>query len=512
MNPLTVPRPSPIVEIPRAEALALPPLGSLRPFPLVPRRVHLFGAGGAGVSGAARLLVEHGHSVTGHDRAHSDHVELLRTLGVAVEIDPTDAKLAPADAELVVRSAAVLQDDPRVRDAQSRGLQVLKYAELLRRITPERRTLAVAGTHGKTTTSWLLFHALAALTREFGPALPRPGALVGGICRRLGQNATSADGEGWFAVEACEYDRSFLQLAPFGAAITNVEADHLDYYGDLDAIKAAFAHFADRLCPEGLLVVGREVPRSIEEAARCKVWRFGRDVEAQLRGERNGRFSFDVAGPGFELSGVELAIPGVFNVENASLALALALGTAAQGAGLELPSAARAAARGLAGYAGAKRRFETWFEMGGTTVVHDYAHHPTEVRVTLEAARRALPGRPLHVLFQPHQHSRTARFFDGFVEALRFADRVVVADVYGARAHIDGEHVAGASELAHALVAARVDAVWGGKLATSVKCFAEALPEQSAALVLGAGDVEECKDELQRELAVRRARSRGSRR
>ncbi len=512
MNPATVTRSTPQLTIPSVDALELPPLGKLQPFASVPRRVHLFGAGGAGVSGAARLLVEHGHVVSGHDRAPSDHVELLRTLGVAVEVDPSNAKLAPADAELVVRSAAIPLDDPRVRDAEARGLTVLKYAELLRRVTPERRTLAVAGTHGKTTTSWFLFHALAALANEFRASQPRPGALVGGICRRLGQNATSAAEGGWFSVEACEYDRSFLQLSPFGAAITNVEADHLDYYGTFDAIKGAFAHFADRLPFEGLLVVGQEVPRLVEEAARCKVWRFGRELTVQLRGERMGRFAFDLAGPGFEVTDVQLSIPGAFNVENASLALALAVGTAAAQGGIDLTAAARAAARGVAGYAGAKRRFETWFESGGITVVHDYAHHPTEVRVTLEAARRALPGRPLHVLFQPHQHSRTARFFDDFVEALRFADRVVVADVYGARAHIDGEHSAGASELAQALLAAKVNAVWGGKLSASVKRFVEALPADCAALVMGAGDVEDIKDELQNELAVRGTRQRGSRR
>lgn len=514
MNPVTVPRSPVHVEIPRVAGLELPPLGNLQLFPRVPRRVHLLGAGGAGVSGAARLLVEHGHAVSGHDRAHSDHVELLRTLGVDVEVDPSNARVVPLDAELVVRSAAIPVDDPRLVAVAARGVQVLKYAELLGRIAPEKRTLAVAGTHGKTTTTWFLFHALAALTRA-EPTLARPGALVGGICRRLNQNATSAGADGWFAVEACEYDRSFHQLSPFGAAITNVEADHLDYYGSLEAIQAAFAQFADKLLPQGLLVLGKDVPRSVETAARCRVWRFGRDVHATWRAERQGRFTFDVVGPGFAVEGVELSIPGAFNVENASLALALAVGTAASTAGLELSRAARAVADGIAGYAGAKRRFETWFTLGGTTVVHDYAHHPTEVRVTLEAARRALPGRPLHVLFQPHQHSRTARFFDDFVEALRFADRVVIADVYGARHHIDGEHTAGSNELAHALVAAKVNAVWGGALSGSVKRFVEALPDDCAALVMGAGDVEECKDELQSqlaELAVRRAGPRGSRR
>ncbi len=507
-----VPQPDRLSRAEHADMIGLEPPRGLKPFAHVPSRVHFFGAGGAGVSGAARLLVEHGHRVTGHDRAESEHVELLRCLGVDVEVDASNSKLAPQDAKLIVHSAAIPLDDPRLRDAHSRGVPAVKYAELLRRITPELRTLAIAGTHGKTTTSWLVYHALRGVADLLGSNAKRPGALVGGICRLLGQNATSSENGGWFSVEACEYDRSFLQLAPRGAVITNVEADHLDYYGDLDAIKAAFAHFADRIPPDGLLVVGREVARSVEESARCSVWRFGRELQVEIQGERFGRYRFEVRGPNFDGVEVELSIPGEFNVENATLALGLVVGLAAREDGIDPQLAARAAARSLERYVGSKRRFEPWGDVGGVCVIHDYAHHPTEVRVTLEAARRAFPKLPLHVLFQPHQHSRTARFFDDFVESLRKADRVVVADVYGARAHIDGEHMAGSAELARALQHANVAATWGGGLSSSVKRLIEALPDECAVLVLGAGDVENVKDELQNQLAVRGAASRGSRR
>jgi UDP-N-acetylmuramate--alanine ligase len=507
-----VPNPTPLTPPP---SLTTPPVSSAgarstvsrSPIPGIPRRVHLLGAGGAGVSGAARLLVDHGHLVTAHDRAETEHVDLLRAMGIAVEISPQESARLPEGVELVIRSAAVALSENVMREAQERGVAVLKYSEALGRITPAGRTLAIAGTHGKTTTSWMTHHALRGL-RAADPtrALPAPGAIVGGICRTLGTNAITEDDGGWFAVEACEYDRSFLHLSPRGAIVTNVEADHLDFYGTLDAIKQAFARFADRVHPQGLLAVGRDVARPIEEAARCSVWRLGRELKFDVLGETRGCFAFRLQGPGFTVDKVQLAIPGVFNVENASLAIAMVAGLAAREWGIDADLAAQFAARGLESYRGSQRRFEPWATLGGVDVIHDYAHHPTEVRVTLEAARRALPGRKLHVLFQPHQHSRTARFLDDFVDSLRTADRVVVADVYGARAHIDGENLAGAPELVAKLAALGVDAVAGGDMHASATDLAAHSLSECAVLVLGAGDIVQVKDELVDQLARRSAR------
>jgi len=488
--------------VPRARAPARGAIAS------VPQRVHLLGAGGAGVSGAALLLVERGHALTGQDRADSSFVETLRTRGVPVTVGESTAALLPRDAQMVVRSAAIALDDPQVVEAQRRGIPVIKYAELLARIGPERRTLAVAGTHGKTTSSWLLFHALRSIAQAAG--LPAPGALVGGTCRTLNANALAQGPDAWFACEACEYDRSFLQLAPEGAIVTNVEADHLDYYGTLDAIEEAFARFVDRIHPEGLLVVGRDVPERVADAARCNVWRLGRELRVDLRGEQQGRFRFRLRGPGWATPDVALAIPGSFNVDNAALAIALAIALAGKASGLAPAQAADAAARGVQRYQGALRRFEPWGTFGGIDLVHDYAHHPTEVRVTLEAARRAFPGKPLHVLFQPHQHSRTARFLDEFVEALRGADRVLVADVYGARKHIDRE-AAGAPELVSGLRRAGGDAHEAGNPSQAVKMLAAGLPSPCGALILGAGDIDLAKDELLDAVALRGAAARPAR-
>lgn len=468
----------------------------------IPRRVHMLGAGGAGLSGAALVLHARGHALSGHDRADSRFVRSLRVLGVDIDLGPSAKELLPADVELVARSAAVPADDPQVLEAQRRGLPIVKYSELLGLLSPPRRTLAVAGTHGKTTTSWLTYYALRGLCEAAGRGSPTPGALVGGACRNLSSNAVPPQQGGWFAVEACEYDRSFLQIAPEGAIVTNVEADHLDYYGSLDAIEEAFARFVDRIHPDGLLVVGRDVPERVVAASPCTVWRLGREIHVDLLGEQRGFFRFRLRGPGWATPEVRLEIPGAFNVENAALALALTVGLAGREWHIDADQAADAAARSVHRYRGAERRFEPWGTHGGVELVHDYAHHPTEVRATLEAARRALPGKPLHVLFQPHQHSRTARFIDDFVESLRAADRVVVADVYGARAHIDRVG-AGSEELVTRLKRAGIQAEFGGEPAESVARFAQGAPSGVAALVLGAGDIDMYKDDLVRALDAR---------
>lgn len=466
----------------------------------IPGRIHAVGAGGAGVSALLRVLAARGVALSGVDAARSEHTDLLNDLGVPVAIDAEGRTALSPGVELVVRSAAIPEDHPHLQEARRRGLPVLKYAELLARVVPSRRTLAVAGTHGKTTTAWMLFHALRGLATRFRLQVADPWAIVGGVCRRVGANAALGQPGGYFAVEACEYDRSFLRLWPEGAIVTNVEADHLDYYGSLDAIERAFARFVHQVHPSGLLVLGRSVPERIAVDARARVWRLGRELEADLLGEERGRFRFRLRGPGWAAPPVTLAVPGAFNVENAALALALAVGLA--GGRLDPAAAAQAAAAGLAEFRGARRRFEPWGGTPQVEIVHDYAHHPTELAATLEAARRVYPRRAQVVLFQPHQHSRTARFLDDFVQALLGADRVVVADVYGARAHID-RVTAGAPELVAELRRRGVDAREGGDLGTSVERTLERLPDRCVLLVVGAGDVENVRAKLLAGLAAR---------
>lgn len=457
----------------------------------LPRHIHLLGAGGAGLSGAGRILAGHGHVVTGHDREASPFTASLAELGVHVATGPSAPGALPGDAELVVRSAAISADDPQVVEARDRGLDVLKYAELVARLAPAGRTLAVAGTHGKTTTSWMLHDALAA---SAGPA---PGALVGGLHTGLATNAVTPAPGGWFALEACEYDRSFLHLAPAGAIVTNVEPDHLDCYGSFTELERAFCRFVASVPSDGLVVLGPDVPESLRHAARAQVWKLGRELHIDLVGETRGVFRFRLRGPGWATPETELSLPGRFNVDDAAMAMALAIGQACV-----TPAGA---ARGAAEFPGTARRFESWGEPAGVPIVHDYAHHPTELRVTLEAGRRAFPGRALHVLFQPHQASRTARLMDDFVESLRGMARVVVADVYGARKHIDARGGADAETLVQRLRRAGVDATVGGPPSQAGARFAEGLTPESAAFVLGAGDIDRVREDLVDAVALRLA-------
>lgn len=479
----------------------------------LPHKIHLLGLGGAGVSGAARILMDRGHHVTGHDRDDSEMLRALDGLGIACNLGDSRVEHLPNDVQMVARSAAVPDEDAQVVEARRRGLSVIKYAELLAKLLPAHRGVGVAGTHGKTTTSWMLWHALREVAVEL--AAPAPGALVGGLNPVLsnsnaphGINAIAGELGGVFCVEACEYDRSFLHLDPMGAVITNVEADHLDYFHDLATIERAFAGFAQNVHPEGLLVVGHQVPESVEFGAPSLVWRMGRELEVVPLENKDGLRRFRLKGPGWATPIIHLAVPGGYNVENASLAVALAVGHVLTAKGApersEWPRIAAAAARGVESFQGAGRRFERWSAEGERPLIHDYAHHPTEVRACLGAAAEAFEGAPLHVLFQPHQHSRTARFLDDFASALVAADEVVVAPVYGARKHIDGVVFAGAEEMAAAANKRGGCVRFADSKEQATAMLAEGLDrvEQAVGLILGAGDVEGVRDDLINRLAL----------
>jgi len=385
-----------------------------------PRRLHLLGIGGSGMAPLARLLLAEGHALTGADARESIAVTELRQRGVPV-LTGVEADVLPARAEAVLHSAALPPDAGPLRAAREVGLPVLKYARAVGQLAQHKRTLAVAGTHGKTTTtamlSWVLHRA--GLT---------PSCLVGGRAPQLPEHR--AGGSDRLVVEACEYDRSFLHLRPQVAIVTNVEADHLDYYKDIVEITAAFRTFAAQV--DGLLVVHEGLRETLARAGgvRADVVTFGPSPDADLRvlpadgGFAVGRRAF------------RLRVPGFHNVLNAAAVLA-----AARAEGVDDDVAARA----FAEFEGVGRRLETRGRPRGVRIVDDYAHHPTEVRAGLDALRsRYTPGR-LWVVFQPHQYSRLRRFLPEFAEALVAADRVVVPPVFAAR-DADEDRVAVSSE------------------------------------------------------------------
>jgi len=403
------------------------------------RHLHFIGIGGAGMSGLALVCHALGAKVTGSDRSDSSYMERLRAAGLEPAVGH-DAAHLPDDAEVVV-SSAIGEDNPELSAARERGLAVLHRGELLARLCAEKRLIAVAGTHGKTTTAAMLAWALRALGAD-------PAFFVGGEVPGLGRDGNAANagwGAGeWAVAEADESDASFLELEPEIAVVTNVEMDHHARWGSVAELRAAFERFA----------------------AKAKA----------------------VAEPVGDLE-PDLAVPGRHNVLNARAALA-----AVELAGFDLEAAAAA----LAEFPGVLRRLELKGERDGARIYDDYAHHPTEVRAALTALRELGPGR-LIAAFQPHLYSRTSAFAEQFGAALALADEVAVLDVYPAREEPVGE-LAGVSGLDVARAAAdRMEGrpvLWTPTLAGAAEALARRLAPGDVVATIGAGDVSRVAEAL----------------
>jgi len=390
-------------------------------------RVHFTGIGGAGMSGIARIMIARGVTVSGSDSAGGDLLASLAALGADVHVGHAAANLAGADT--VVVSSAIRPDNPELAAARAQGLRVLHRAAALASVMLGRRGVAVAGTHGKTTTTSMITTAL----RQCGAD---PGYVIGGILTETGLGAEDGSGP-LFVAEADESDGSFLMLSPEVAVVTCVEADHLDNYASLAEIEDAFAAFARRIAPRGALIACADDPgaRSLAAIARSlpvRVLTYGEAGDADYRitsvTPRGMRVGLEVAAPGGgPPARLEVGVPGRHNALNAAAAYAAVLE-------LGLPSAlAGQAASGLAAYRGARRRMEPKGEAGGVTVLDSYAHHPTELAADLRAARDIGPSGRVIAVFQPHLFSRTRIFADRFGAALGLADEVFVLDVYAAR-------------------------------------------------------------------------------
>lgn len=450
------------------------------------KAVHLIGIGGAGMSGIARLLLGRGVAVSGSDLKESEATRALRSVGATVRIGHRAENVG--DARRVVYTAAVSGANAELMEARRRGLEVLSRAEMLAELMRGRVGIAVAGTHGKTTTT-------AMIASVFLRAGADPSILVGGDWEAIGGNARAGHGR-HFIAEACEAFDSFLELHPNLAVVTNIEADHLDWHKSEAGVVDAFGRFLAQLDPNGCAVVCRDDLRvqRLLPTIRARVLTYGledgaeltaRDVEAS-----RGYPRFTVMWRRRILGEARLSVPGRHNVLNALAALGVALEV-----GLPF-SVARAA---LADFAGVQRRFELLGCERDVVVVDDYAHHPTEVAATLAAARAAL-GRHLIAVFQPHLYSRTQLLMADFARAFRDADAVVVSEVYAAREKplpgVNGRALA--------------DAIAGQQpdkpvlfLATHeeiVEHLAAAAGPGSAVLTIGAGDIRVVGENLVRAL------------
>ena len=443
----------------------------------IPRRVHLVGAGGVHLSAIGQILLARGHVVTGSDLARSDYSERLQGAGATVYHGHAPSNLGRA--EIVVATAAASSDNPELLAARERGVHVLSRAEMVQWLLTGRRVLAVAGSHGKTTGTALL--AEMAVHGGLDPLV-----LLGGDSPGLGGNARDGAGE-HAVVEADEYAEAFLEYEPEIAIINNVEADHLDYYGSEERLRAAFAAFAERVRPDGLLLVGADSEAADEigrarRAAAARVERFGFAQDAEWRAEQLrvndlGGLDATVLLEGVQLGRLSLRVPGRHNVLNAIAALA-----AAMRAGVDFKRAAQAAS----GFSGTRRRFELHGEAAGVTLIDDYAHHPSEVRATLAAARLRYPNRRLVGCFQPHTYSRSAYLLDGFRDCFEGLDTLFIAPTYAAREEPDR----GLDGAALAAEITSPNARYVASLEEGASLIAQALGLGDVFMTIGAGDID----------------------
>ncbi|HEV7216262.1 MAG TPA: UDP-N-acetylmuramate--L-alanine ligase [Chloroflexota bacterium] len=432
--------------------------------------VHFIGIGGVGQRSAAELLLAQGVEVTGSDVQDSPALVALAARGAQIFVGHAAENLGAA--RLVVVSSAVPEGNPEIGEARRRGVEVVKNAELERRVGLGRRTLAVAGTHGKTTTTSMLAWI-------FSQAGVDPTFIVGGEVRNLGVGGQAGRGP-WFIVEADEYDRRFLSLDPWCAIVTSLEADHLDYYGSMEELVGAYRQFVARTPVAGRVILCADDAgaRSLAAAATAPVQTYGTGVadwQAVEIEQAPEATRFVVTEHGQRRTRCTLRVPGLHNVRNALACFAAA---AAAGISAEVTAAA------LAEFVGAGRRFELIGEAGGVTVINDYGHLPAEVRVTIASARQRYPGRRIWAVFQPHTYARTRLWMEEFAAACREADRSLVVGAYVPSGR---ESVQTDSETRE--LAARVGVPYLANRQELLPALLPQLRSSDVVLLIGAGDI-----------------------
>ncbi len=457
--------------------------------PFAARRIHLIGIGGCGMSGLGGVLLRCGAIVSGSDMVESPAFVRLEELGATIRVGQAPINV-PTDCDLVVYSVAIKGDNSELREAQRRGLCCLKYAEMLGQVMGLRTGIAISGTHGKSTTTAMLAYILR-------QAKVDPTFVVGAESRQLGGSSGVGDGS-HFVVEACEYDRSFLNLTPQCAAILNIEEDHLDCFENMDAIVDAFNAFAKRVPDDGVIVANGD-DAAVAKALRgvnARVETFGSGNGAIWRADNiahdRGCYRFDVFHDGKLFLRASLdCLPGRHQVDNGLVATALA-----HHAGIS----EEVIAESLSGFSGAERRLSERGDVGGIQLLDDYGHHPTEVRVTLRTVRERYPGRRLWVIFQPHQHSRTRFLLEDFARSFRDADHLLVPDIYFVRDSAAECDAVCSGDLVERLRAGGTDATYFPNHEQIVEHVIARGCDGDIVLTMGAGDVWKISNELVRRL------------
>ena len=388
-----------------------------------PNHVHFIGIGGISMSGLAEILLERGFTVSGSDAHESELTKMLENNGAQVFYGQKADNIIEG-IDVVVYTAAIHTDNPEYMAAEAKGLPMLSRADFLGQIMRNyKSSIAVAGTHGKTTTTSMV-------TQILMDAKADPTVTVGGMLDVIGGNIR-VGGDELFVMEACEYTNSFLSFFPTIEVILNIEADHLDFFKDLEDIRNSFREFAKLLPEDGTLIINSDIEnyQEICEGLSCKVVTVGSDPEKSHYSAANVTFgatacaTYDLYVDGVMTDTVTLGVPGMHNVYNSLAAIA-----AADEVGISLEDIKS----GLLSYSGTHRRFEKKGELNGVTIIDDYAHHPQEIEATLSTAKN-YPHREIWCVFQPHTYTRTKSLFDEFAETLSMADHVILADIYAAR-------------------------------------------------------------------------------
>jgi len=449
------------------------------------RPIHFVGIAGAGMRALAELIARRGVAVTGCD-ANPGPTEDLAALGISVVMGHSPDHVDGAR-ELIVTSA-VPRNHPELARARELGIPITRRAEALGRAVAGGRVVGIAGTHGKTTTTVMTTAVLA------GAGL-RPTGIAGGRVAEWKGNLHYESDE-LFVVEADEYDRSFLTLTPNVAVVTNVEADHLDIYRDLEDIRSTFSRYvrdaaAIVLCDDDAGARSLALPSSAELIRYGIKSRDARLIAGDVRSDGQST-TFSVSYDGDSLGDVVLRVPGYHNVQNALAAI---------GVGLALGVSLDAMRGGLLKFGGVDRRFQRLFDIAGVTIVDDYAHHPTEIAATLQAARASYPGRRVVAAFQPHLFSRTRDFADAFGEALCGADSVFLAEIYPARE----QPIPGITSdlVASAMQREGSPAVWQGARADLAEALTQFVRDGDVVITMGAGDITRTGPELKTRLERR---------
>lgn len=449
-------------------------------------KVHFIGIGGTGLSAIARVLLERGYCVSGSDQSSSPVLDELKKAGAEIHVGHSAENLK--DVDLVIRSSAIPADNPEIRAARTAGIPVLKRSEVLSWLLVDKKVIAVAGTHGKTTTTAMMAWTLNKLGLD-------PSFIIGSESKDLHCNAHAGNGD-YFVIEADEYDYMFHGIHADCAVITSLEHDHPDCFPTVESYNAAFLKFVEQVKPGGILVVSVDNEGSAEfikliaiEPVTYGVNPFAAFTASETHLNSLGCYSYTLSVPGSDHDSsatitVDLKVPGLHNVTNSLAVLAVV-----NALDLSLKQAAHA----LSNFSGTGRRFDVLGEVNDIILVDDYGHHPTEIKATLEAARQRFANRRLWAVWQPHTYSRTITLIDAFEKAFDKADQVIITDVYAARERND---TFSSKRLADEMHSSNIHHI--GKLTDVTAYLIENCLPGDAVIVLSAGDANKITADLYR--------------